>query len=79
MSIDQAVEMKRFHHQWLPPFIQIEKHSLSMDTIKLLKSKGHDLVYRSNVGIGEANCILYDGNLYYGSADSRRDSHAIGY
>ena len=79
MDIDRAVETKRFHHQWLPPYIQLEKYSLSNETIMKLKNMGHDLFYRSNMGIGEANCILIDNNYYFGSADSRRGAHALSY
>ena len=79
MSIDQAVESKRFHHQWLPDFIQIEEHSMSKDVIEILRNKGHSFLTRSSFGIGEANCIQIKNNLFYGSADSRRQAHAIGY
>jgi len=79
MDIGQAVDARRFHHQWLPPYIQIEHHSLSNDVIYNLNQRGHDLVYRSKFGIGEANCILLENNYMYGAADSRRGAHALGY
>ena len=79
MDIGHAVESRRFHHQWLPPYIQIEQFSLSNDVINNLQAKGHDLVYRSKFGIGEANCILMKNNFMYGAADSRRGAHALGY
>ena len=79
MDIGHAVESRRFHHQWLPPYIQIEQFSLSNEVINNLKAKGHDLVYRSKFGIGEANCILIKNNFMYGAADSRRGAHALGY
>jgi len=79
MDIGQAVDARRFHHQWLPPYIQIEQHSLSNDVIRNLQLKGHDLIYRSKFGIGEANCILLKNNYMYGAADSRRGAYALGY
>ena len=79
MDIDQAVETKRFHHQWIPPVIQIEQNSLSQNTINALMDKGHNLVLRSKIGIGEANCILLDKGYFFGAADSRRGAVAIGY
>ena len=79
MDIGQAVESRRFHHQWLPPYIQIEQFSLPAQVIKNLQSRGHSLVYRSKIGIGEANCILLKNNFMYGAADSRRGAHALGY
>ena len=79
MDIGPAVDARRFHHQWLPPYIQIEQYSLSNDVIKNLQDRGHNLVYRSKFGIGEANCILLKNNYMYGAADSRRGAHALGY
>ena len=79
MDIDQAVESKRFHHQWIPDYIQIEHHSLSKNVIDKLINKGHDISYRSKFGIGEANCIIFKDDYYFGSADSRRGSHANAY
>jgi gamma-glutamyltranspeptidase/glutathione hydrolase len=79
MEIKDAVEAKRFHHQWLPDLIQIENHSLSIETINKLESMKHEIKYRSSTGIGEANCIMIDNNYYYGAGDSRRGAKAIAY
>ena len=37
MDIGQAVESRRFHHQWLPPYIQIEQFSLPEQVIQNLQ------------------------------------------
>jgi len=79
MDIDQAVESKRFHHQWIPPYIQIEQNSMSDNTISALMDKGHNIVLRSKIGIGEANCILSERGYFFGAADSRRGAVAKGY
>ena len=79
MSLKDAVESKRFHHQWIPDVIQIEKHSLSNEVINKLKDMGHDIFYRSSIGIGEANCIMIDNNHYYGVGDTRRGAKAAAY
>jgi len=79
MEIKDAVESKRFHHQWLPDTIQLEKHSLSKEVINKLIDMNHTYIYRSEIGIGEANCILIKDNIYYGSSDSRRGSSALAY
>ena len=78
-QIKDAVEKKRFHHQWIPNQIQIEKHSLSNEVINKLEDMGHDIIYRSNVGIGEANCIMIVNDTYYGVGDSRRGGRASAY
>ena len=79
MNIDNAVESKRFHHQWLPPYIQAEQYTFPYDVTKNLQNYGHEISYRSSFGIGEANCIMVKDNNYYGSADSRRGAYAKGY
>ena len=53
--------------------------SLPSDVINKLSSMNHDYIYRSKMGIGEANCIMNVNGLFYGAADSRRDSRAVSY
>ena len=79
MEIDEAVEQNRFHHQLLPDVIQLERFTLGNDVINNLISRGHDFIYRSKFGIGEANCIMIRDDNYYGGADSRRNAKAVAY
>ena len=86
MSIKNAVEQSRFHHQWLPDIVYFEPLNFSKETLDDLLSKGHNISTRSS--IGEANCIkisiLKDSDnvnyyMFSGAADSRRGASAIGY
>ena len=77
MNMEDAVETPRFHHQWLPDMIQFESSGFSPETINALENRGHAFKYRGS--IGEANCIQVENGLIYGSADSRRNSSALGY
>jgi len=77
MNIEDAVESSRFHHQWLPDMIQFESSRFSSETIQTLENRGHAIQYRGS--IGEANCIQVEDGLIFGSADSRRNSSAVGY
>ena len=77
MNIEDAVESYRFHHQWLPDMIQFESGGFSPETIQALENRGHAIKYRGS--IGEANCIQVEDGLIFGSADSRRNSSAVGY
>ena len=78
MSIREAVETKRFHHQWLPDIIQTERHSFSPDLTKILTKYGHDVKVRSS--IGEVNCIMIDNaGLKHACSDSRRGGVSIAY
>ena len=80
MPIGQAVEAGRIHHQWLPDRTIAERWALSPDTQRLFKMMGHDLIFRTSMGV--ANCIFidYEEGLIYGAADSRTyDGQAVGH
>ena len=79
MSLKEAVETKRFHHQWFPDVIQIEPRTLTIETISTLTSMNHSIRTRSS--IGDANCILINSetNLLYGVPDSRRGGYSLAY
>ena len=78
MGMQEAVDSKKFHHQWLPDAIIIEKNTLSEENINLLKEKGHSFVERNS--IGRMDCILIkDDNTLEGGADKRGDNVALGY
>ena len=44
MTITEAVDAPRIHHQWLPDEIGYEKFALSADTIARLEAMGHKVV-----------------------------------
>ena len=79
MEIKDAVESKRFHQQWFPDLIQIEKNSLNTEVINKLIDAKHNLIYRSDTGLGEANSIMIIEDIYYGASDSRRGAKAVAY
>ena len=51
--------------------------NLTIETLDELRKRGHEIKFRSS--IGEANSIQVLDGLFYGSADSRRNSYALGY
>jgi gamma-glutamyltranspeptidase/glutathione hydrolase len=77
MNIKEAVSSPRFHSQWQPDMVFYEKYGLSHDVIENLKSRGHNIILRGN--IGEANGIMINEKGYWGGADSRGENTAIGY
>ena len=78
MSLKEAVEKKRFHHQWLPDVIYSERYTFSEDVIKRLKKYGHEVIVRSS--IGQANCIQFtEDGLKYAVSDTRRGGTALAY
>src|SRR5579872_4943140 len=58
MNLQQAVDAPRFHHQWLPDELRMER-GFSPDTIALLESRGHQIKFVDSQG--EAAAILWDG------------------
>ena len=56
MPLKEAVSRKRFHHQWLPDVIQVEKNYFSPEVITRLEKYGHKVSVRSS--IGEANIFI---------------------
>jgi len=78
MTMQEAVDSKKFHHQWLPDILVVEEKTLSDELISDLTNIGHKVVKRSS--LGRMDCILIndDGSLD-GGADKRGDNTFIGY
>lgn len=71
MNISEAVSAPRFHMQWLPDEIRIEKFGMTKDTIKALENKGYKIVELPDMG--DVNAILIDDNIFYGTMDPRKE------
>ena len=78
MNIREAVDTGRFHHQWLPDYINYEKNSIDSNAIVKLKNMGHELWSREPIGRTNAIMIMPDGSKA-GGADSRGNNVACGY
>lgn len=85
MDMQQAVSVPRFHHQWLPDEVFVEKDAISTHVRKNLTEKGYNFVGKSPWGWtdgtwGRVDAILIkeDGS-YEGGADPRGDDHISAY
>jgi len=76
MGMQEAVNQSRFHHQWKPDVIFMEKDKFSCKLS--LKSIGHKTRDRSPIGRVDAILVLTDGS-YEGGADPRGDDSKMGY
>ena len=80
LSMQQAVNAPRFHHQWLPDHIIFEPEGFSEVLIDALKAKGYKINKERTPVIGKVDAILVlpDGR-YEAGADKRGDDTAVGY
>jgi len=78
MTMQQAVNAPKFHHQWLPDRILYEKNGLDNTVIEELSALGHQFEVREKIGKLKGILILPNGKLE-GGADERQDDTAIGF
>jgi gamma-glutamyltranspeptidase/glutathione hydrolase len=78
MSIQEAVNAGRFHHQWLPDNVAYEKNSIDTLLVKSLEKMGHVMRSRSAIGRVNAIMIMPDGTISAG-ADPRGLNVASGF
>ncbi|NDP27222.1 MAG: gamma-glutamyltransferase [Flavobacterium sp.] len=80
MSMQEAVNAPRFHHQWLPDVITFEPDTFGAKTFETLKGKGYIINEKTTPVIGKVDAILvlHNGKLE-GGADKRGDDTAVGF
>ena len=70
MNVQEAVDAPRFHHQWLPDKLSLER-GISPDTVALLQSRGYDVDYSPGVVLAQVAAIVSDGGWLQGGSDGR--------
>jgi gamma-glutamyltranspeptidase/glutathione hydrolase len=84
LSLPEAVALPRYHHQWLPDALFVEKNMFTQEKLDALRALGHDVRDISELSasgpkfIGQVNAIECDaksGGLI-GVGDGRRGSVA---
>ncbi|OFW12582.1 MAG: gamma-glutamyltransferase [Acidobacteria bacterium RIFCSPLOWO2_12_FULL_66_10] len=70
MNVQDAIDFPRFHHQWQPDRLSLER-GISPDTVALLKARGHDVDYSDDVVLAQVAAIVSDGGWLQGGSDGR--------
>lgn len=78
MSMQEAVNARKIHHQWLPDQIKMEENALSPETFKELESRGFKFEIVDKIGRNDCILVLPDGS-FEGGADPRGDDYAEGF
>jgi len=84
MNIQEAVNAPRFHNQWMPDVVNVEKW-FSPDTVNVLQRMGYEVQtgYKgdSDGYWSDAECIAIDEKTgeRLGASDGRNNGKAVGY
>jgi gamma-glutamyltranspeptidase/glutathione hydrolase len=78
MNVAEASSAPRFHHQWLPDELRVEK-GFSPDTLKLLRQKGYKVSVQPAMGSTQSIMIAPDGKLFGASDPRKQGSLSAGY
>ena len=77
MSADDAINKPKFHHQWLPDEVTVER-DFDAEVKKQLQAMGYKIVERSGIGRTEVIKILPGGKRET-AADKRGDDSVAGF
>ena len=78
MTMNEAVNSPRFHHQWKPDSIRIELDYFDRDVIEGLLKSGYRLNDKGTIGRVDG-ILIRDDKMLEGGADKRGDDTALGF
>ena len=76
MSVAEAVDAPRFHHQWIPDKIEFEEGAYSPELVEALEKRGQRCFLRSST-IGDAQVIGLIDSVACGVSDRRGNGKAV--
>jgi gamma-glutamyltranspeptidase/glutathione hydrolase len=79
MNAQEAVDWPRFHHQWMPDVLYVEK-GISPDTVAILRGMGHKVsLLEPGAGVARVEAILSSRGWLEGATDPKGNGKAEGY
>ncbi len=78
MNVQQAVDLPRFHHQWLPDRIDYERFGMPKDVKENLIKLGEHIGKQRMLGRVQAIKIDWEKGVFYGASDPRSFGTAEG-
>ena len=79
MDVQEAVDAPRFHHQWLPDVIRLERQGFPVDVVTALEAMGHTTEVGADMGDVHAIMIDQATGLRLGASDPRLNGRTLGY
>ncbi|MEZ0374253.1 MAG: gamma-glutamyltransferase, partial [Candidatus Sericytochromatia bacterium] len=76
MDVEAAVSSPRFHHQWVPETLYIERE-LPLDVRAALMAKGHKLEIGDSENVVQA--VMFRDGQFTGASDPRKGGRPAGY
>ena len=78
MPVEAALAQPRFHHQWNPDELKIER-KVGAATLRELEKRGHKLAPVDSLGAAQAVAWEAKGKTFAGAADPRGEGRADGW
>jgi gamma-glutamyltranspeptidase/glutathione hydrolase len=78
-TIQEAIDAPRFHHQYLPDELSMEKQGWVRDVVTALEKRGHKTVLRGFMGDAQGIQLDLQTGILWGASDPRGDGLALGY
>ncbi len=79
MGLQEAINAKKTHSQWLPDTLFIENGGISTEVQLDLEKRGHAIRFKESTSKINAILVLEDGSLEGGADYLRSDSYAEGF
>jgi gamma-glutamyltranspeptidase / glutathione hydrolase len=78
MDPARALDQARFHHQWKPDELVIERR-VGEEVLRELERRGHKIKRTDSIGAAQAVGINQDGDGFVGAHDPRVEGEAVGW